>query len=114
MHELGIVFHVLDTVRDVAKENDVTSVRSVTVEIGEVSTVVPELFEDCWNWAVKKETVCKDAAIRIDVLKAVTYCEDCGKEYPTVEFGKICPHCKSEKTYLLRGNEFNIKEIEAI
>ena len=112
MHELGIVFHVLDTVRDVAKENNVKRVRSVTVEIGEVSTVVPELFEDCWNWAVKKETVLKDAAVRMEILKAVTHCEGCGKEYSTVEFGKICPHCGSENTFLLRGNEFNIKEIE--
>ncbi len=40
------------------------------------------------------------------------FCEECQKEYPTVEHGKICPYCGSENTYLLRGNEFLIKEIE--
>ena len=44
-------------------------------------------------------------------MKAVTYCEDCKKEYETVKYGKICPYCKSERTYLLRGNEVMIKEI---
>ena len=39
-------------------------------------------------------------------------CENCGKPYGTVEYGKICPYCGSEKTFLLQGNEFNIKEIE--
>ena len=54
MHELGVVFHTLDTVKRIADENNVKRVASITVEIGEVSTVIPELFEDCWNWAVKK------------------------------------------------------------
>lgn len=112
MHELGIVFSVLEAVNETAKENDAKRVHAVTVGIGEVSTVVPELFADCWSWAVKKETVCKDAEIRIERLPAVTFCESCQKEYPTLEFGKICPHCGSEKTVLSRGNEFIIKEIE--
>ncbi|MFQ9073156.1 MAG: hypothetical protein ACLR43_10835 [Faecalibacillus faecis] len=28
-----------------------------------------------------------------------------------IDYGKTCPYCHSENTYLLRGNEFNIKEI---
>ena len=112
MHELSVVFHTLESVRRIAEENGVRKVNSVTVEIGEVSTVLPYLFEDCWNWAVKKETVLKDAKIKIERIPAVTYCEDCRQTYETVQYGKTCPRCGSEHTYLLRGNEFNIKEIE--
>ena len=43
----------------------------------------------------------------------MTFCEDCKQTYPTVKYAKICPHCKSEHTYLVSGNEYNIKEIEA-
>ena len=114
MHELGIVFHVIDSVNQIAGENGVSKVQSVTVEIGEVSLVVPELFEDCWKWAVKKQTVLHDAALRMETIRAVTFCENCKQQYPTVEYGKICPYCGSEKTFLLTGNEFNIKEIEVI
>jgi hydrogenase nickel incorporation protein HypA/HybF len=112
MHELGIVFHVIKSVNEIAEQNKVARVHSVTVEIGEVSTVIPYYFEDCWNWAVKKETVLKDAKIIIETIPAVTYCENCGKNYPTVKHGKICPFCSSDKTYLLTGNEINIKQIE--
>ena len=63
MHELGVVFHCIDQVNKIAAENNVKKINSVTVEIGEVSTVIPALFEDCWSWAVKKETVLKDAKI---------------------------------------------------
>ena len=41
MHELGVVFHIMDSLESVAKENDVTQIQSVTIEIGEVSTVIP-------------------------------------------------------------------------
>lgn len=111
MHELGVVFHCIKEVNRIAAENNIKKVNSVVVEIGEVSTVIPHLFEDCWNWAVKKETVLKDAAVRIEKIDAVTHCENCGENYPTVEYGKTCPYCKSENTYLLTGNEIIIKQI---
>lgn len=114
MHELGIVFHCIKEIHKIAEENNVLEVRSVTVEIGEVSTVIPYYFKDCWNWAVKKETILKNCEIKIETIPAITHCNDCGKEYKTVEFGKICPFCDSEHTFLLQGNEILIKEIEAV
>ena len=112
MHELGIVFHVIKSVEEVGRQNCLTRVSAVTLEIGEVSGVVPSYLTDCWNWAVKKETVVKDAKIKIERIPAVTYCEDCRKEYPTVQYGRTCPYCSSPRTFLLRGNEMIIKEIE--
>lgn len=112
MHELGVVFYVIDDVKEVAKENDAEKVKSVTLEIGEVSTVVPSLLTHCWNWAVTKHDIMEGCELKIERIEAVTYCEDCKGEYSTVKYAKICPYCGSEHTYLLKGNEFNIKEIE--
>lgn len=114
MHELGVVFYVIDDVKKVAEENNVKRVHSVTLEIGEVSTVIPSYLEDCWNWAVTKHDILNGCKLIVEQIDAVTYCEDCQKNYGTVEHGKICPYCGSENTYLIRGNEFNIKEIEVI
>ena len=99
MHELGVVFYVVKDVKKVAEENNVRKVSAVTIELGEVSAVIPEYLVE-------------EAELKIERLHAVSFCEDCQNEYPTVEFAKICPHCGSEHTYLIRGNEFNIKEIE--
>ena len=63
---------------------------------------------------MKKETVLKDCKLKIEIIDAVTFCEDCKKEYPTVQYGKTCPHCGSINTYLVQGNEFMIKEIEVV
>ena len=112
MHELGVVFYVVKDVKKVAEENHVEKVSAVTLEIGEVSGILHDYLTDCWNWAKKKEPLMEEAELKIEQIEAVTFCEECQKEYPTVEHGKICPYCGSENTYLLRGNEFLIKEIE--
>ena len=114
MHELGVVFHCIKQINEIAAENNVNKINSVTIEIGEVSTVIPYYFEDCWNWAIKKEPVLVDSKLIIEKISAVTHCENCMKDYPTVEHGKTCPHCGSENTYLLQGNEIYIKQIEAV
>ncbi|KSV58575.1 hydrogenase maturation nickel metallochaperone HypA [Acetivibrio ethanolgignens] len=114
MHELGVVFHVIKTVEGLAAENQLTEVKSVTLEIGEVSTVIEEYLRKCWKWSVeKKSEILKDTELIVERIPAITFCEDCEKNYRTVEFGKTCPHCGSINTYLLQGNEFTIKEIEA-
>ena len=112
MHELGVTFHIMDHLEKVAKENQVTHIHSVTLELGEVSTVIESYLQNCWTWAAKKRPLFADAKLIVETLPAITYCEDCEKTYPTVEYGKICPHCGSARTYLLQGSEFNIKEIE--
>ena len=112
MHELGIVFYIIRDVKKAAQEHGVEKVSAVVMNIGEVSTIVPEYLMDCWRWAADKEDLLRGAELRFHILPAVTYCEDCQKEFGTVAHGIICPHCGSEHTYLLRGNEVEIKEIE--
>lgn len=114
MHELGIVFYIIKDVKKVALENQVERVTQVTLSLGEVSSVIPDQLEDCWKWAVKKEPLMLDCQLKIEVIPAVTYCESCHSEYPTVQHGRTCPHCGSQKTCLLRGNEVEIKEISVI
>ena len=115
MHELGVAFHVVKAVEEVAVENNVTQVNSVTIELGEVSTVIPDQLQDVWRWAADNRSQhMQGAELKIDIIPAITFCEDCRQEYGTVEHGRICPYCGSENTYLLQGNEFTIKEIEAM
>ena len=112
MHELGIVFYIIRDVKQVAEENHVGHVSNVVMDIGEVSTVIPEYLTDCWRWAADKEDMLRGCELKCHILPAVTLCHGCGKEYPTVQYGKKCPHCGSDDTVLKCGNEVEIKEIE--
>ena len=112
MHELGIVFYIIRDVKEAAAANHVDHVSAVVMDIGEVSTIVPSYLTDCWRWAADKEDLLKGCQLKINTIPAVTHCGDCGMDYGTVQFGKTCPHCNSGNTWLVRGNEVEIKEIE--
>ncbi len=112
MHELGIVFHIIGGVEGTAAENHLKKVSAVVLELGEVSGVVPDYLTDCWKWAAAKSETVSGAELRIETLPAVTHCDGCGTDYPTVAHGRTCPRCGSGSTWLLTGNEVNIKEIE--
>ena len=112
MHELGIVFYIIRDVKKAAQEHRVKRISGVVMNIGEVSTVVPEYLTDCWRWAADKEELLKGAELKITPVPAVSYCQDCHSEYGTLAHGKKCPSCGSENTWLLRGKEVEIKEIE--
>ena len=112
LHELGIVYHIIRDVENVARANGVRRVSSVTLLLGEVSGVVPDLLLDAWRWAADKKSVTQGAELIVEHVEAVTHCEACGHDYGTVEHGKTCPHCGSGETYLLQGQEVMIKQIE--
>lgn len=111
MHELGIVKHVLEQVEKAAEENGADKVLSITLEVGEVSSIVPEYFTDCFEWAKKKTQRLKDCELKLIILEGISYCRKCKRTYKTVEYGRSCPYCGGGDTYLVTGNEMNIKDM---
>ena len=105
--------YVIEQVEKIAKENELTDIQSVTLEFGEVSGIVPEYLSDCWQWYAKKKPIIEHAEFKYEIIPAITWCDDCKSTYPTVKYGKTCPHCGSGRTWLQQGQEMNIKQIEA-
>ncbi|MBQ1704850.1 MAG: hydrogenase maturation nickel metallochaperone HypA [Clostridia bacterium] len=113
MHEMGIVLHLAKTLDETAAQEKLTRIGSVTLSVGEVSGIMTDLFEDCWNYFRGRHPLLKDAVLKIETAPAVTFCGSCERTYPTVQYGRECPYCHSGETWLLTGNECIIKEIEA-
>ena len=114
MHELGIVMQVIDQVEQVAAESGVKQVLKLNMEVGEVSSVVPALFTDCFEWAKKKTKYMQETQLEIILLEGISYCQDCKRTYRTTDYAKQCPHCGSFHTYLVTGNEINIRDIAVV
>ena len=47
MHELGVTFTIFDQLEEVVKDRNINRISKVTLELGEVSTVIPEYLIDC-------------------------------------------------------------------
>ena len=114
MHELGIVMNVLEQADAAAAEYQAEKVLRVTMEVGEVSSIVPELFIDAFNWAKKKTRFLREAELEMIIIEGRTYCRSCGGTYKTTAYGKKCPHCGSYETYLLTGDQVIIKDLSAV
>ena len=114
MHELSIVMEVVKQVEKLAEQNQVKKIKSVTVEVGEVSGVVKEYFLDAFNWMCKKNPLMQECELEYITIQAISYCQDCKKTYPTTKFAKECPYCHSNRTYLVSGKDFMIKEIKVV
>lgn len=113
MHEMGIVIHLAKTLNEMAEENHITKFGSVTLQVGEVSGIVNDLFLDFWSYYRDKQPLLVECEMKIEPIEAITHCDECGQNYPTVKYGRTCPYCNSEKTWLITGNETIIKEVEA-
>ena len=113
MHEMGIVLHLAKTLEETAAEEKLTKIGSVTLQVGEVSGIMTDYFVDCWNYFRTRHPVLAQAELKIETAAAVTYCDSCGRTYPTVKFGRTCPWCSSGETWLVTGDQCVIKEIEA-
>ena len=112
MHELGLVNYVVKEVSKIAEDNNVSKIRSVTLEFGEVSGIVTSYLYNYWDWYTKKFPLFEGSKLLCETIPAITWCNSCKRTYPTVPQGKICPYCGSEETWLQQGNEMNIKQIE--
>ena len=110
---MGIVTHLAKTLDGMAEEQHITKYGSVTLQVGEVSGIMTDLFVDCWNYFRVRHPLLTDCELKLETMPAVTMCGDCEKTYPTIKYGKECPYCHGGNTWLITGNECIIKEVEA-
>lgn len=112
MHELGIVFEVVKTVKNFAGNNGLTKIDTVVLQIGELSSIVPHYIEECYPAAVDG-TDMHDTKLKIEMIPGNARCNDCFNIYNIIMNNGKCPECGSKNLDILSGREFMIKEIIA-
>jgi hydrogenase nickel incorporation protein HypA/HybF len=112
MHEMGIVYELMDSLEKICKENHVTTLRSVTMNIGEASMVVPRYMEECWA-AATADTDYKNTQLKINVTVASGRCNRCGAEFEIAKNQQKCPKCGNWNDFVpISGMEIEIAQIE--
>ena len=112
MHELGLTDALLRMVRDVAKKEELTHVESITLEIGELSGVVPHYMTDCWE-AVTDGTEYQGTRLIIETVPGIASCMDCDEEFRIDLNSMRCPFCGSHSITPVSGRDMTVREIEA-
>lgn len=110
MHELSIMRDVIN----ICEENaGGAQIKTVTVEIGELSGIVPDALEFCFDTCVKG-TLLENAKLVINVISPQVRCKTCGALFGARAFFDSCPECNSNDIEILFGEELRVKELEVV
>ena len=115
MHELPIIKKILQIVLTYATDQDAKEVRTVTLKVGEMHDLIPELVEKYFSY-VTRGTMAEDAKLKMILLPITCTCKDCQMHFVyNLRYGEktqSCPVCGSEALDLVSGNELLIDNIE--
>lgn len=112
MHELGLLSEIVAKIENVAKENNVLEIESLTLEVGEYSGVVADYIRECYP-AVIEDTMLEKTKLIVNEVKGVALCRDCDKTFDIRNNEQYCPYCHSQNCEVVEGKDFIIKEIVA-
>jgi len=111
MHELAVCNELLDQVRMTAMARRATSVGRITIIVGPLSGVEPDLLERAFSiaragdYTEAAELVVQPAAIRLR-------CRECGNENEAAANRLLCARCGTYRIELLGGDELLLASIE--
>jgi hydrogenase nickel incorporation protein HypA/HybF len=108
MHELSITQNIVEICERVASGRNVLS---VTLEIGELSGVVPEAVEFCFAACVAGTSL-ERASLVIERIEGVGYCGGCGTQTAVGRWSDPCAGCGAYGLEIVRGEELRVKELE--
>ena len=112
MHELSICYEIIKSVEQIVVENELEKVNKITLEIGELSSIVKKYLLDCFAPAVEN-TMFADTIIELETIEGIAICNGCGTNFNVIKNNGYCPNCKIRDMEVISGKEFLIKSIEA-
>jgi hydrogenase nickel incorporation protein HypA/HybF len=109
MHELSITQSVVDAI---VEKLDGATVKSVRLEIGKLSGVVPDSVRFCFE-VICAGTMLQGATLDIVETPGLARCRDCDKEFQLDDMIVLCP-CGSANVHVLAGRRLRIKSVEVL
>jgi len=109
MHEYSLVSALLDRVEKEARARHALAVHRVTVRIGSLAGVEPDLLRSAFS-LVREGTVCGAAELDVEPVEARWACGGCERPIAAGEVLR-CPECDLPAR-LLSGDEIVLGRIE--
>lgn len=113
MHELSLMRNVVKTVLMAAEGNHSSSIRSVTLLVGE-SRAFEEKWAQIYFDMLSENTIAEGARVVLETVPITGACLDCGEIYRIDLKDKqcCCPKCGGKEYKVITGREMIVKNIE--
>jgi hydrogenase nickel incorporation protein HypA/HybF len=110
MHELAVCQSLLREIERVAAAHSATEVTGVVVAIGPLSGVEAPLLKRAFTVA-RTGTVARNAALDVEEMPVVVWCESCGIETAVAANALLCGKCGGWQVKLKSGDELLLKQV---
>lgn len=111
MHEMSLVESILESLLQMKKENQWKKINKVTLRIGKMRQVIPEIMEFAYNTSVSG-TDLEGSRLSIDQVEMEFFCKSCLKKWGEEDMAFVCPFCDSTHVEMLHGMELDIDTLE--
>jgi hydrogenase nickel incorporation protein HypA/HybF len=111
MHELSIARDIASIVCELIPSPDRPRIRTINVDVGEMSGVVPDSLSFCYE-AVAEEMSLPSKALRIRRVPFRCSCRACGGDFSNDSGIVICPACGSTDVDVHSGRELRVTTID--
>jgi hydrogenase nickel incorporation protein HypA/HybF len=111
VHELSLCQALLAEVSSIAVRHGANGVERITVEVGRLSGVEPELLARAFDIA-RLGSCAAQARLSIDVVEITVRCTSCGAESCVQPNRLICAACGGYRTRVVGGDELRLRGVE--
>jgi len=113
MHELSIAQNILDIVRDYRPSDRPSQIRTVHLQLGDQSGVVPDSLAFCFK-AITEGTPFEGAELAIERIPFSVRCRECGA-VTSNEAGLFrCAVCEGTYVEIVSGTELQVAALEVV
>ncbi|MBO6304351.1 MAG: hydrogenase maturation nickel metallochaperone HypA [Selenomonadaceae bacterium] len=109
MHEMALAEGIVDVALDAAKENGGGKVLEVGLKIGDMTGVETEALNTAFH-ILTRETLLKDAALKIERMPLIVRCDSCDEEREQSVYNFFCKKCGGVLK-LVSGRELQVAYI---
>lgn len=110
MHEFSIVTRILEMAIEVSRQHGDLPVERVTVEIGSLRQVAPEVLLFAFE-AASRGTSAEGAIFEWSEIPAEVLCERCETRFQPAMALWLCPNCGAGGGRVIRGDELILKSV---
>lgn len=108
---MSLVEGVRELIEAAAVREGFARVRSVRVEIGQLSGVEREAFEFCFDLAMR-DSIVEGARLDIVATPGRGRCVECGKETALAVIYDPCEHCGACPVAVIAGTDMRVIDLE--
>jgi hydrogenase nickel incorporation protein HypA/HybF len=111
MHELSLVQGLCGQLDELAREHGASRIRELTIEVGVLSNVVPELLRQAFLAVRPEIPLIREAELILREVPLTVSCNHCGSTTEVGEPRFRCPACDSPHVSVHGGEDLLLRNV---